>query len=180
MAGMAHPWVTAHGGRERRLARARCHRRAAAHTMRAAWAPAGERRLFRKWGTISMERSARVRARPMARAMNTQGEAASARAAAKPDDERRAWPVMRSLAGHRGDGPPRGAAAVSTWARCHVHIKQHTSRGGGSLVTTSHSPTPLNRHTHHHGAHRGRARGWTHRARDMSCRALKGIHWKSQ
>jgi len=51
---------------------------------------------------------------PMARAMNTQGEAASARAAAEPGDERRAWPVMRSLAGHRGDGPPRGAAAVST------------------------------------------------------------------
>jgi len=50
MAGMAHPWATARGGRERRLARAHCHRRAAAHKMRAAWAPAGERRLFCKKG----------------------------------------------------------------------------------------------------------------------------------
>jgi len=41
MAGMAHPWATARGGRERRgrerrLARAHCHRRAAAHNVRAA------------------------------------------------------------------------------------------------------------------------------------------------
>ena len=59
----------------------------------------------------------------------------------------------------RGRTTPRRNGCWHVSNDCHVHIEQHTSRGGGSLVTTSHSPTPLNRHTHHHGAAPGARAG---------------------